>query len=127
MRTTNVASVVLATDDVGTKSVASERRTGQSTSGNMPEARRPLGFVTSSSTGIVRVLTSTERAIRATVPVKVWFGNADTLKSTLAPSVSPVAYFSGTGTTNRRRAICSTRKRGTLLFDPVVGPARAPG
>src|SRR4029077_19270060 len=127
MRTTNVASVVRATEDIGTKRVASERCTGQSTSGNIPEARRPLGFVTSSSTGIVRVLTSTERAIRATVPVKVGFGNADTLNSTLAPSVMPAAYFSGTGTTSRRRAICSTRKRGTLLFEPVVGPTRAPG
>src|SRR6266446_8325292 len=127
MRTTNVASVVRATDDSGTKRVAWDRRTGQSTSGNMPEARSPFGFVTSSSTGIVRVFTSTERAIRATVPAKVWFGNADTLNSTLAPSDMPSAYFSGTGTTNRSLATCSIRKRGTLLLDPVVGPTRAPG
>src|SRR5690349_1863490 len=112
MRMTNVASVVRATAETGTKSVGSDRRTGQSTSGNIPELKRPSEFWTSSSTGIVRVFTSTEWAMRATVPTKVWLGNAETLKSTFVPVLIPAEYFSGTGTTSRNLLIFSTRTIG---------------
>jgi hypothetical protein len=47
-----------------------DRRTGHCTWLNCPGARRPSALATSSSTAIVRVATSTARAMRATRPVK---------------------------------------------------------
>src|SRR5437773_655676 len=60
MRMTNAAYGVLATADVGTKRVGSISPTGQRSSPNIPELKRPSELSTSSSTGMVRVCTSTE-------------------------------------------------------------------
>src|SRR5205814_7395913 len=89
IRTTKTRSVVLATAEVGTKRVGCGRRTGHSTSGNIPGASLAEGLLTSNSTGIVRVLTSTDCATRATGALKVWLGYADTENSTLVPSGIP--------------------------------------
>src|SRR5204862_7680773 len=87
IRTTNVFSLVRATDEVGTNNVGRGRRTGQSTCGYIPGASRPDAFETSSSTGIVRVFTSRESATRAILPANFSPGNAATVKETLAPLI----------------------------------------
>ena len=52
----------------------------------LPGARRPSALGTSSSTAMVRVLTSTDRATRATVPVNASPGYAAKVKA-MAPPV----------------------------------------
>src|SRR2546426_11452851 len=126
-RTTNVRSVVRATAEVGTKRVGSGRPTGQSASGNIPGASFPELFATSSSTGIVRVFTSTECAILATVAVKISPGKAGTVKLTRVPAGIAAVKVSGTGRTSLSRRTFSIRTIGTVTPGPPTGPTSAPG
>jgi hypothetical protein len=72
--------VVLATLPLGTSSDGVLRRTGHRTWQNVPGGRRLSALFTSSSTAIVRVLTSTACAIRETLPENVCAGYAATKK-----------------------------------------------
>ena len=89
--------------------------------------RRPSALFTSSSTAIVRVLTSTDCEIRDTVPENVWPGYAATEKLNAVPDVTPAVYASGTGTTSRSRLLSTIRTIGVAAPGPPVGPTSAPG
>src|SRR6185437_8470352 len=127
IRTTNVRSSVETTAEDGTIKVGCGRSTGQSTLLKVPGASRPLGFITSNSTGIVRVFSSTACEIRAIVPVNVRSGKDGTVNWTFVPSGIPAMYLSGTGTTNRNRASVSMRTIGSEATVPLAGPTSAPG
>jgi hypothetical protein len=62
-------------------------------------------FAASSSTGIVRVFSSTECAMCAIVPSKVRPGNAGTVKSTLVPSGTPAAALTNVHRHSGSRAV----------------------
>src|SRR4029450_13389210 len=98
MRTTNARSVVTAIAVGGTNSDGRGRRVGQITSGNIPGASLPDEFATSSSTGIVRVLASSEWLERRMTPLKVSPGKAGSVKSIRAPDFTPSISVSGTKT-----------------------------
>src|SRR5579875_784467 len=88
-RITNVPCMLRSSADCGTIKEDCGRRTGHETDGNIPGASNESAFLTSSSTGIVRVFVSKESETRATVPMKVLLGNAGTEKFTLAPGITP--------------------------------------
>ena len=89
----------------------------------MPGASFAPRFWTSISTGMLRVLTSTERAILDTTPLKVCPGNAGTLNETRPPGANAPASASGTATVSRKRPICSILSKAV----PLPGPTNAPG
>src|SRR5262249_45123845 len=121
--TTNIFSFVRAIEDVCTNKLGAVRWTGHSTSGYIPAARRPKGFITSSSTGMVLVFMSSESEIRAIVPENFSPWNAGTVNATFAPFTVPATYCSGIGTVTLNRLTVSIRSIGTL----PLGPTRAPG
>ncbi len=61
------------------------------------------------------------------MPVNVRPGYAATLKATVAPTVTPATYASGTGTTSRSLSRVITRSIGADPAGPLLGPTRAPG
>src|SRR5437016_2216239 len=114
-RITNTRSLVLTTLVNGTRSAFWLPCTGHLTDGYMPAASRPLGFATSSSTGMDLVLGSIDRAIRLTVPLKVSVGYAGTENGTLTPLGMAPTSDSGTGTTSLNRLSVSSWNIGSEL------------
>ena len=90
----------------GTKKAGSALRTGQTTVEYIPGASVCSLLMTSSSTGMDRVLASSAGGIRATVPENVRVGKAGTLNETLVPRTIPPTFSSGTATTSRSRETC---------------------
>src|SRR5262245_40938985 len=124
-RITKVRSVVVATDEGGRNIDGRGLLTGQTTSGTMPGASRLFGLLTSSSTGIVRVFSSSALLIRRTSQLKVSPGKAGTVKLIFAPSATPETFASGTGTTRRKRETCCNLSIGGFV-GLLAGLARLP-
>src|SRR5258708_1433524 len=118
-RITNIRSLVLTTLVTGSGRAFWLPGRGHLTDGYMPAASRPLGFATSSSTGMDLVLASIERANRLTVPLNVSVGYAGTEKATRAPLGMAPTSASGTGTTSLNRLTVSSWNIGAGLM-PVL-------
>src|SRR5947209_5572369 len=125
MRITKLRSVVVAMADGGTNIDGRGLLTGQMTSGNMPGASRLFVLLTSSSTGIVRVFSSSALLIRCTTPLKVSPGKEGTMKLIFAPDAMPETFASGTDTTRRRRDTCCNLSIGGFVGLPA-GLAKLP-
>src|SRR6266508_3910431 len=124
-RITKARSVVVATAEGDTNIVGRGLLTGQMTSGTMPGASRLFGLLTSSSTGIVRVFSSSALLIGRTTQLNVSPGKAGTVKPIFAPSATLETFASGTGTTRRRSAICCSLSIGGFV-GLLEGLARLP-
>jgi hypothetical protein len=85
---------------------------GQIISGNIPGASLPDEFATSSSTGIVRVLASSEWLERRMTQLKASPGKAGGVNPILAPGSTPEISVSGTKTIRRGRETCCNRSIG---------------
>src|SRR5215468_7050478 len=118
-------SVVVATADGGTNIDGRGLLTGHITSGTMPGASRLFGLLTSSSTGIVRVFSSSALLTRSMTPLKVSPGKDGTVKLIFALSAMPETFASGTGTTRRRRETCCSLSIGGFV-GLLDGLARLP-
>ena len=80
----------------------------------MPSRSSPLGLGRSISTRIVRVVGSSDSAIRATVPEKVWLPRASTAKTAGSPTFVMTTSRSGTCTMTRIRSVRLTVRSDDL-------------